>query len=351
MPDNTEIIQANFKKIEALKEKIESLRPCDDLVGILNAACVEDVPSKRIPIKSVKILTGHFGKIYGMDWGKDENTVLSAAQDGSLIIWNAQSQNKIDVINLRSSWVMCCAMSDSGMMTASGGLDNICTIYKLPEDGSSSNGELKSHKELLGHGGYLSSASFVSDEQVLSTSGDGTVILWDIAAGKVARKFEGHTSDVMSVDRLGKESSQFVSGSCDMMCKVWDHRDEKADVLTFPAGGSDINTVSASRSGNFFCSGGDESAILLHDIRSYGPLQEYRDNNILSSITSTAFSASSRLIFAGYDDNNVHVWDTLTGEQCNTLAAHQNRVSCLGVNKAGNALCTGSWDMTLRVWA
>lgn len=33
------------------------------------------------------------------------------------------------------------------------------------------------------------------------------------------------------------------------------------------------------------------------------------------------------------------------------LKAHKNRVSCLGVNFTGQALCTGSWDTELAVWA
>ena len=32
------------------------------------------------------------------------------------------------------------------------------------------------------------------------------------------------------------------------------------------------------------------------------------------------------------------------------LAAHENRVSCLGVTEDGMALCTGSWDSYLKIW-
>jgi len=56
-------------------------------------------------------------------------------------------------------------------------------------------------------------------------------------------------------------------------------------------------------------------------------------------------------LFAGYDDFNCNVWDTLKGERVGVLAAHENRVSCLGVSSDGNALCTGSWDSLLKIWA
>ena len=56
-----------------------------------------------------------------------------------------------------------------------------------------------------------------------------------------------------------------------------------------------------------------------------------------------------RVIFAGYNDYTVNVWDTLKASRIAILFGHDNRVSCLGVSPDGCALMTGSWDYTLRV--
>lgn len=56
-----------------------------------------------------------------------------------------------------------------------------------------------------------------------------------------------------------------------------------------------------------------------------------------------------RLLFGGYNDHTVNVWDVLKGNRVTILYAHENRVSCLGVSPDGTALCTGSWDNTLKV--
>jgi WD40 repeat protein len=55
-------------------------------------------------------------------------------------------------------------------------------------------------------------------------------------------------------------------------------------------------------------------------------------------------------LFAGYDDFNCNVWDTLKAERVGVLTAHENRVSCLGVSSDGMAMCTGSWDSMLKVF-
>ena len=80
-------------------------------------------------------------------------------------------------------------------------------------------------------------------------------------------------------------------------------------------------------------------------------MKQYTHDKILCGITSVAHSSSGRFLFAGYDDFNCYVWDTLIGKQVGCLAGHDNRVSCLGVATDGMALCTGSWDSFLKLWA
>ena len=41
----------------------------------------------------------------------------------------------------------------------------------------------------------------------------------------------------------------------------------------------------------------------------------YSHDNIICGITSVAFSKSGRLLFAGYDDNNCNIWDTIRCER------------------------------------
>jgi guanine nucleotide-binding protein G(I)/G(S)/G(T) subunit beta-1 len=101
--------------------------------------------------------------------------------------------------------------------------------------------------------------------------------------------------------------------------------------------------------GQAFATGSDDASCRLFDMRADRELNIYANNNILCGITSVAFSGSGRLLFAGYEDYNVNVWDVLKGERVGVLAGHENRVSCLGVSPDGNALCTGSWDSVLKV--
>ncbi|PWN48601.1 putative G-protein beta subunit Bpp1 [Violaceomyces palustris] len=285
-------------------------------------------PLPRIVMKPRRTLKGHLAKIYAMHWANDKRHLVSASQDGKLIVWDAYTTNKVHAIPLRSSWVMTCAYAPSGNWVACGGLDNICSIYSLR---GKDTGNVKVGRELSAHTGYLSCCRFLNDRQIITSSGDMSCMLWDIDSGVKITEFNDHTGDVMSIS-LSPNPNVFVSGACDAMAKVWDIRSGKA-VQTFAGHESDIN------------------AVQLFDLRADRELNQYTHDNILCGITSVGFSVSGRILFAGYDDYNCNVWDTLKGERVGVLAAHENRVSCLGVSTDGMALCTGSWDARLLVWA
>lgn len=334
------------KEAEELKSKIKKIK--DDLndTSLKTAAKDASEITTKVPLKVRRTLRGHLAKIYAMHWAEDKSNLVSASQDGKLLVWDALTTNKQHAIPLRSSWVMTCAYSPSGGFVACGGLDNICSVYNL----RSRELPIRVSRELNAHTGYLSCCRFLNDRQIITSSGDMTCILWDIEAGSKVTEFIDHNGDVMSVSINPSDKNQFVSGACDAKAKLWDLRTGKC-TQTFEGHESDINAVHFFPNGNAFGTGSDDASCRLFDIRADRELQSYTHDTILCGITSVAFSKSGRFLFAGYDDFNCHVWDTLKGIKLFTLQGHDNRVSCLGVATDGNALCTGSWDSFLKVWA
>jgi len=298
----------------------------------------------RIQFRVRRTLRGHLAKIYAMHWAADNRNLVSASQDGKLIVWDSYSTNKVHAIPLRSSWVMTCAYAPSGSFVACGGLDNICSIYSL----KTREGNVRVSRELPGHTGYLSCCRFLDDNKIVTSSGDMTCALWDIETGQQSTTYTGHTGDVMSLS-LSPDMRTFVSGACDASAKLWDIRDGMCK-QTFPGHESDINAVTFFPQGTAFCTGSDDATVKLYDIRADQELAQYSHDNIICGVTSVAFSKSGRLLMAGYDDFNVNVWDTLRVERAGVLAGHDNRVSCLGVTDDGMAVCTGSWDSFLKIW-
>jgi len=331
-----------------MKEKVKAQRDAMNDTTLKQAVEAKNVPplSRTEKLRTRRTLKGHLAKVYAMHWSEDKIHLVSASQDGKLVVWDARTTNKIHAIPLRSSWVMTCAYSPSGGFVACGGLDNICSVYNL----KSREVPIRVSRELNSHTGYLSCCRFLSDRQIVTSSGDMTCILWDIEAGSRITEYNDHNGDVMSISLSPTDKNAFISGGCDATSKLWDMRTAKC-VQTFTGHEGDINSVSFFPNGQSFATGSDDTSCRLYDLRADRELMQYTHDNVVCGITSVAFSISGRFLFAGYDDFNCYVWDTLRGERVYSLQGHDNRVSCLGVSGDGLALCTGSWDSLLKIWA
>lgn len=343
--DSTDGKLAEAKRIsEEMKAELLAKKQAQADSNLLEAS--RSLPADpKCKIQTRRTLRGHMSKIYALNWCQDSNHLVSAAQDGKLIVWHAHSTNKVAAIGLRSWWVMTCAYSPSGALIASGGLDNCCSVFNLRNLDPQGNPNM----ELNQHSGFLSCVRFESDTSIITGSGDHTCMKWDVNTSTVTTTFTGHTADVICL-ALSPEKNTFISGSCDHRAKLWDIRTGK-HVMTFRGHEADINSCAFFPSGTAFATGSDDASVYLWDIRSGQQIQQYKDESSQSGITSVDFSVSGKYLFGGYDKCEVRTWDTLKREVVSSLSSHQNRVSCLGVPANGECFATGSWDAYLKIHA
>jgi len=304
-----------------------------------------------------RTLTGHQEKIYALKWFRDSQSIVSASQDGSLIVWDMASAKKRVGIPLRHGWVMTVDVSPSGRFVASGGLDNLCSVFDIQDQIGWANDMTRPYRELQQHEGYVSCARFTDDEHVLTASGDANCILWDIEYQQPTSVFCGHTGDVESVAHNEQSGHTFVSGSIDMTARLWDYRlhsrAQSGCVKSFAGHQSDINSVAWFPDYRAFGTASDDGCCRLYDVAAYQALNEYGGEKELkhsSGVTSVDFSSSGYYLLAGYDDDmGALAWNTVTGKVEAELP-HAQRVASLGVQPNGYSLATGCWDRAIRVW-
>jgi len=345
----------------------------------------------NLQLQEKRVLNGHFGKIYGMQWSNQRYDIVSASQDGQLIIWDAFKAKKRESILLTSSWVMTCSWSPTGYLVASGGLDNICTIHRVNcEENNSQKPRSKEtnqerqkanqndgdfyrrgaiHNEWLGnhekceatmdrgtfrelshHEGYISCCRFINDEEILTSSGDSTCILWDVEKRLPKITFSDHIGDIMGIS-LNKGRTLFVSGSCDSTAKVFDPRSGPSCNITFTGHMSDINAVKFFPNGKSFCTGSDDSSCMIFDLRARCQIGYFTDEKNRCGVTSVCFSSTGKFMFSGNDSNYANVWDVPTNELICQLFGHSDRVAAVDLSADGTAVCTASWDKYLKIWS
>lgn len=119
-----------------------------------------------------------------------------------------------------------------------GGMDNMCTVYDV--NNRDTTGSAKLVRELAGYEGFLSSCRFLDDNHILTGSGDMKLCVWDLETGKkTAEVAAAHGGDVVSIS-MSPDGNQFVTGSVDRTCKLWDVRELK-QIQTFFGHSADVN--------------------------------------------------------------------------------------------------------------
>eukprot|EP01084_Bolivina_argentea_P262464 443851_1 len=149
---------------------------------------------------------------------------------------------------------MTCAYSPTGTYVSCGGLDNRVSVYRINENNQGWEKQIEPYYELEQHEGYISCTRFWDDTHIISSSGDSTLLLWDIVKGVPISHFMDHTGDVMSV-AVCKRRNVFVSVSCDNTAKIWDINAREKCIGNFTGHKEDVNCVDWFPDGYAFATG------------------------------------------------------------------------------------------------
>lgn len=349
--EDAKVIAEMQAKIERTKAELSELRnqakDCSFQDAITASARSENINLQLNPetfkFKVRRTLRGHLSKVLRIKWIEKTNDLLSISPDGRVLYWDTISGMKKMLRQLPSLWSTCCDCSSDGRLLASGGLDNVCTIRSLKN--------LQQALTLSGHQAFISQCMFLSnDERVLTSSGDKTLILWDVSTTQPIHVFKGHSGDVLDMC-LSDDQKYLLSVSVDRTCRVWDVTHRLCNRICEGHEG-DVNCARFFPNGQAFVTGSDDQSCKLFDMRSDQYLASYSrpKSDKPAGVTSVALSKSGRAIIAGCEDSKCLVWDTLHPGNLLTTLSHPNRVSAVCVNFNGDAIATGSWDCNIRIW-
>jgi len=305
-------------------------------------------------------LRKHTGKVYSVRVSNLPMRVVSAGNDGLVIIWDALSRATIARVTLKSMWVMTCDVApvnspSDPVFTLSGGLDNMITIHStvLPHmqdgipQGDASTFQLR---ELKGHNGYVACARFDGPEVVLSASGDKTARSWDVNTGKTKREFSVSKSDVVVVQPY--DSNTFAIGNCTSEIIFVDQRAGTV-VKKFLGHESDLcGLFFPPARPNLLASASEDSTCRIWDISSGKEIKTLLASKSLNTITVTGvvLSSSCRTCYASCEDGKVKCFDVNTGNLKQMIPGHTERVASIDISGDGRVLATGSWDHAIKLW-
>ena len=175
------------------------------LAVVAASACTTAGLALAIEAKVAGTLEGHTAAVYSVAWSPDGSKVVTGAfaPDSTIKVWDPATRKAIKTLQGHTDIVLAVAIDPSGKRILSGSQDKSARIWEMP-------GSLAPSKTLSGPAGIPALALRPDGKQAAAASGKGLTI-WDLDAGKPARRIDSAAADVESVAWRG-DSAQVAAG-------------------------------------------------------------------------------------------------------------------------------------------
>jgi WD40 repeat protein len=304
----------------------------------------------------------------------DGKIIVSAAEDGIVILWNWQGQKQAQW-NTHQGRIMNLSFSPNGQHLATAGGDGTVRLWNL---------QGQQLALFQGHTDIVKGVSFSPDGRLLATSGrDTTIRLWNLQ-GKPLAILTGHQKDVWTVV-FSPDGQMLASASDDDTFRLWNLQGKQ--LKQFRANQEELHTIQFSPDGQYLATAGKDGRVRLWNLQgqSLAVLQGHQGRvwrvsfssngqqlasagadgtvrrwslsgqalEVLSGhqgpVRHVSFSPDDQRLVSSGDDSSIRLWN-LQGQEWFTLKGHQGAVRVISFSPDGKQLATGGEDATVRLW-
>jgi WD40 repeat protein len=300
-------------------------------------AILSSLTTLEVPPQELK---GHTSDLWGVDFSPDGKYVVTSSNDKTVRLWDLATGETIRIFSGHTAEVWDVVFSPDGKYLLTGSADQTARLW------DAMNGETV--QVFSGHIGSVDAVAFSPDGKYVVTTGstDKTARLWNIASGKTMHIFVGHSDLVIRV-AYSPDGKYMLTASVDGTVRLWD-----------PAAGSEVRVfdhpsvpgaIAFSPDGKYIATGCEDNKVRMWDVNNGELVREFMGHE--GFVQGVRFSPNGRFLLTGSADKTVRLWDLSTGQPLRVFGGHADDVQTVTFSPDGKLIATASNDRIARVWS
>lgn len=160
----------------------------------------------------LKTYGGHANEVLDAAGSCDSSQIISCSSDKSVILWDVTTGQPLRRYRGHASSVTCIKFNEESTMAVSGSVDNTVAFWDVMSRRQEPVQVLKDAKDTI-------TSIQVTDHEVLTTSVDCHVRLYDLRMGKMTSDFIGH---IVTFGSLTRDGQCYILSCADSTVKLFD---------------------------------------------------------------------------------------------------------------------------------
>ena len=280
----------------------------------------------------------HLDQTWSVVFSPDGSHLASSTLGGAIKLWDLQPTEEAATVPLENVKTLQFAPDSRTLLVGNPGLTRIIDVQAgaevaaLPLSGA---------------------ASFSKDTQrvaLLTDHNQGAI--WDLSANSEVAKLpiEGPGNPAVALSADGRQAATYLYFNDNKWVQVWDLVQNQVRTLKPKLDVSHIICAEFSPDGKLLAAGFQFQQVSVWDL-SRGRIKfEFNQQPFMMKVIALAYSADSRMLAVGTDVGSVTLWDVATEKQITACSGHALPVRCLAFSPDGKTLATGSGDHTVKLW-
>ena len=252
---------------------------------------------------------GQRGVVIELRYSADGTRLASASVDGSTVLLDPKDGDEVARLQGQCETNYAVDISPSGGTVATGCGGGDVVLWSPSSD--------QEIRRWPAHAKDVSGLRFLSEEVLLSSSDDGTMVLWDLNTGDEIRRYDGCESRAGALEMVpGGES---VSLACyDGTIQFWDIEGGEPTMVESHTGG--MLSVAISAGGQRMATSSTDGTVILWDPSARQELARLSGHS--GQIGSVAFSPAGDRLASADSAGTIRLWEAATGKELRTIRSH-----------------------------